>query len=406
MTRMKAAGLLLAMMFVSMALLTPPVSANPATRLESVHSYLNDHYDTTEGGYSLKAEKLSRAEPTFSALFALNEFGDIATRPPSINLTKTKEFINHLQWTRIKEKEDKYGGFSSAIAVTPSVMSTYYALRAWQILSLHNDYIGMTEVEINETAALVYLNRTFTDEGSFASNVGEQGSLLTTYMAVYSIDYLARLIEEEDGTPYQKTMDKWLNESAVVDYVLSCQSGDAFKPTPDASVPGVTPTAAALLTLDILDRLNAVGDLQGVRDWLLARQVVTPTAGEYVGGFTEGYLTNDTNLMSTYYALKALDVLNAITNYVNVSLVEDFVISCQAADGAWALSPDSPEGETTYIGIAIEALTLLPDVNVVTALSVEDPNNRSPPAIDWRWIAVAVPLVLALVAGLVALRLD
>jgi len=374
--------------------------------MESLRSYIDDQYDDVEGGYSLKAEKLSRGEPTFSGLFTLNELGDLAVRPPAINLTKAKTFLTKLQWTRIKEKEEKYGGFSSAIAVTPSVSSTYYALRAWQILSQHNDYIGMQNVEINETAALVYLNRTYTEEGSFAAMIGEDGDIVSTYMAVYSIDYLARLIEENDGTPYQHTIDTWLNTTGVIEYILSCRSGDGFKPAPDGKVIGVTPTATAILTLSILDRLDVLGDLQPIRDWLLARQVTTPVADEYVGGFTESYMTNDTNLMSTYYALKALNALNSIEGHVNVTSVADFIVSCQAADGSWALAPNAPEGETTYIGIAFEAFSLLPDVNPLVLLSEEDPNNPSPPVFDWRWIAVAVPLVLALVAGIVALRLD
>ena len=406
MTRIKAAALVLALTFVMLAVVVQPASASPTTRLDSLKTYIDDQYDDVEGGYSLRGEKLSRGEATFSVLEALNDLGDLAARPPPINLTMTKEFITKLQWTKINEKDDKYGGFSSFIAGIPSIHASYWTIRAWQVLNQHNDYIGMENVEINETAALVYINRTFTDEGGFAAKPGKSADLLSTYEAVYLIDYLAKEIQEKEDTPYTTTVDKWLNQTAVFDYILSCRKDDAFKMTTDAKVTGVTATAAAILALDVLDRLNDLQDLQSVRDWILDRQVITPIADEYVGGFTESYKTNDTNLVSTYYALSALDKLGAIDGHVNASIAIEFVINCQAADGAWALTPGYEDGETTYIGMAMMSLKLLHGDDIRSLLLVEDPNNPAPPLIDWRLGLVILMLVIAAIAGLVGLRLD
>ncbi|MHA1771598.1 MAG: prenyltransferase/squalene oxidase repeat-containing protein [Candidatus Thorarchaeota archaeon] len=405
MNKIKAAGLIFAVTFVVLAVFIQPASANPSTRIDSLYAYIGDQYDTVEGGYSLKAETLSRVEPTFAALEAYNIFGDLSSRPPVINLTDTKDFISRTQWILISEDKDNYGGFSSFIAGNPEVQASYFAIRAWQILELQNDYIGMTNVDINETAMLVFLNRTFTDDGGFAQTVGGKANILATYQALYVMDYMATRIEEEDNIPYATTMTKWLNKTAVIEYILSCREGDAFMSTPDSKIAGVTPTAAALLSMDILKSLTTVANTQGIRDWLLARQVITPIAEEYVGGFTEGYLTNDTNLVSTYYALEGLKLLNALDS-VNSSIATDFIINCQAADGSWALTPNNEEGETTYIGYAMQALSMLNGDNVKTLLSVEDPNNPAPPLIDWRVLLVVVIFVLAAIAGVVALRLD
>ncbi len=405
MNKIKAAGLLIAVTFVFLAVFVQPASASPDTRADSLYAYINDQYDTVEGGYSLKSETLSRVEPTFAALEALNDLGDLANRPPVINLTDTKDFVSRTQWVLISEDKENYGGFSSFIAGDPEIEASYFAVRTWQILEQHNDYIGMTNVDINETAMLVFLNRTFTDEGGFAQVPEGKANLLTTYQALYVMDYMATRIEDEDGTPYATTMSTWLNKTAVIDYILSCRDGDAFMSTPDSKVAGVTPTAAAIMALDILNSLTTLSDTQSVRDWILDRQVITPIAGEYVGGFTEGYLTNDTNVVSTYYALEGLNTLNAL-DAVDKSIATDFVISCQAADGSWAMTPNYEEGETTYIGYAMQALKLLNGQDIKSLLLVEDPNNPAPPLIDWRVLFVIIVLVLAAIAGVVALRLD
>ncbi len=406
MNKVKAAGLIFAVTMVFLAVVVQPTMASPNTRLDSMTTFINDQYDDVEGGYSLKTETLSRGEPTFAALEALNDLGDLSPRPPIINLTDTKEFLTKLQWIKISEDDDKYGGFSSFIAGTPNMDSTFFAIKAWELLELHNDYIGMTDVDFNETATLVFINRTLTEEGGFARTVGGTASLLATYEALYVMDFLATRIENEDGTPYATTLSKWLNKTAVVEFILDCKNDDAFMSTPDSKTAGVTPTAAALLALDLLDSLSSVTDTQSIRDWLLARQVITPIADEFVGGFTEGYLTNDTNLVSTYYALEALNVLGAIDGHVNVSIATDFILDCQAPDGAWAIVPNSEYGETTYIGYAMMALKLLHGDDVRSVLLVEDPNNPAPPLIDWRLLLVILILGLAAVAAIVSLRLD
>ncbi|MFX0108610.1 MAG: prenyltransferase/squalene oxidase repeat-containing protein, partial [Candidatus Hodarchaeota archaeon] len=143
---------------------------------------------------------------------------------------------------------------------------------------------------------------------------------------------------------------------------------------------------------------------EGVRGWLLDRQILDSDVFEFIGGFNEGVGTNDSNIATTWYALKGLETLTAL-DQVDAEAAAEFILNCQAADGSWGLVPGISSGRLYFAGQAIESLAILGDT-YITMLNQENPHNIPPPLIDWRWAVVIGIIITAIILGLVALRLD
>ncbi len=403
MNGVKVACAILALSLILITVSVQPVVASPGSRLDSLTAFLNSRYNKDSSyGYSYTDAIVSRIEPTYSAVYTLDILGQLSIRPPIIDIVATKNFTQKLQWDAIAETDTKYGGFPSFTAGTPTISTTYYAMRTWQVLSKHTDIPNIEKIQINATALLIYVNRTHTSSGGFAQQPGKPADMLSTYMALWLLKYGIQLLPQDSEW---KNMTRWLpSPSNTTAWILSCRQDDAFMLTPTSKVAGVTPTSAALMALDLLGNLNGVSDLQSIRDWIVARQVVTPISDEFVGGFTEGVMTNDTNIGSTYFALLGLETLDALS-HVNSSIAIRFILDCQAADGSWSHVPGMDKGSITNIGSAIASLALLSS-NVNALLSEADPNNPAGPLTDWRLMFLIGVGVMSLVVAVVSVKLD
>ncbi|RDE15511.1 MAG: hypothetical protein C4K49_06085 [Candidatus Thorarchaeota archaeon] len=396
MDRVKAAGVFIACALILVAIAVQPALANPGTRRDSLISFLSNRYDAAEGGYSLTGETVSRIESTEAAAMILNDLGYLDARPPMIDLVKMKNFTQKLQWMSGGESHERYGGFASYIAGPTSVENTHLALQLWTILSNQSNIPRIDQVVMNVTAALMYINKTQTSLGGFGAATGSSPDVISTYHALWSLNSLFGLKSDE-------TWEKWLrNRTATVEWILSCRVGDSFKLSPGSTVTGLEPTAAAILALDILGELPSVSGLDGIKNWILGRQVTEPIRGEFEGGFEEGYLTNDTNLVSTYYALTSLVALGFLSQ-CNETAVAQFIIDSQAADGSWGSVPGISVGTLPNAALAVNSLLILGQTGL---LLEEDPNNPNAPLLDWRVLVVAGILIVAIAAALVAMRMD
>ncbi|MBD3407116.1 MAG: hypothetical protein GF411_13440 [Candidatus Lokiarchaeota archaeon] len=390
----KAICIAIALALVTMTFMVQPTSAS-STRNETLREYIDSRYDPEAGAYGFEEGKATWVSPTYSALTLFEAQELLDARPPIIDLFKTKNFTMKVQWdTGNEDTEDRYGGFARYQAGPVDMLSTFRAIDLWRIITEHEQLIPNIEnIDINGTAVMVFLNKTHNADGGFGSVVGASSDMLSTYHALYIMDYIA--------TNYELSMETWLgNETQTYNWIMSCFVGEAFVLHPDARSAGVTPTAAALMALDILDRLSEL-ETQSVQNWLLGRQSLSSN-DTFIGGFQEGVLTNDTNLKSTFYALQALTVLESVSN-VNITTAKDFVLDCQAADGSWGLTPGIEEGDFSYITYAVQSLDML---EAMDGLYEIDPNSPNYPLIDWRIALVIGIVVAAVVVGAVSVKMD
>lgn len=380
--------------------ITQPARANPATRLQTANQYLDDMYESSEGGFTVPTASASRVAGTFGAIVFRHHMppdvdgGYLSSRPPPFDFVKTKNFTRKVQWVSGNVENEKYGGFSAYIAGPVSLISSFRAIQIWEILNQHNDIPGMEEVTINATAVLVYVNKSQSTNGGFGPQAGASPDLLSTYRALSIMEYVLTITDE--------SMNEWLlNKTKTIEWIMSCRQGNAFTLTPSARTVGVTPTAAALISLDILGGLATTEDIQGIADWIQERQVFESSSGEFIGGFQEGVATNDTNLVSTYFAVEALNLLEALPE--NTSVIGEFVASCQAADGSWGSVPGLEEGDIVYMAHAARTLSTIDEGFI---LREEDPNNPAPPLIDWRILFIASILIVILIVAILSVRTD
>jgi len=400
MNKVKTFALAVSFTLIFLATIAQPAQANPATRLQTANQYLDDMYESSEGGFTVPGASASRVAGTFGGIVFRHHMppnvdgGYLASRPPPFDLVKTKNFTQKVQWVSGKESTDKYGGFAAYIAGPVSIISSFRAMEIWEILNQHNDIPGMEDVTVNFTAALIYANKTQSTSGGFGPQVGASPDLLSTYRALSIMEYALSVTGE--------SMDQWLqNKTKTIEWIRSCRQGNAFTLTPNARTVGVTPTAAALIALDILGELPTIDDIQAIANWIKDRQIKESTSGEFIGGFQEGVGTNDTNLVSTYFAIQALNLLESMPE--DTSIMGEFIAGCQAVDGSWAAVPGLEEGDIVYMAYAARALTT---INEASILNQEDPNNPAPPLIDWRILFIASLLVIGLVVAVFSVRSD
>ncbi len=401
MKKVQIASIMVIVALVGVAF-TVPVSANPGTRWDSLNAYMTENYDAdVEGGYSLPDGEASRLYPTYGAAMVLDERGLFDYRPPSVDILKLKNFTRKIQWKSGGEDYDRYGAFAIYIAGPVSTEYNYYGLKLWELLSQEkfSDIPQISKVEINETAGLVFLNKTQTEAGGFGRNVDETPDIISTFQSLYVMDYYV--------TQLGKSMDEYLwNRTATIEWILDCSEGDGFKLHPNSNLPSLQATTAGLMALDILGELSRIGDTSVIRNWILDRQVLDSDMEMLVGGFEEGNSTNDPNLKTTHAALEALELLTAMDN-VNKSVAARFIVNCQAADGSWGNVPEQETGRLFYAGLAVDALRLLDESGTYTTLLFEeDPNNPAGPIIDWRLGLIIGIIIVAAVVGIIATRFD
>lgn len=388
-----------AFMLVLLAASAQNVAA--ASRSDSLRSYINGRYDAERGGYSPPSDSVVRVSSTYGAILALNELGLLDNRPPPINLTKALDSLVIRQWTTNGDNEldqSRYGGFSEYLAGPVAMDMTYMGIILLSMLKEQSDYPGMNKLNINSDAVLIYVNKTQTDIGGFSSQPEQDPDIISTYQALYIINFL---------DTYNSSLNAWTwlrNETATLEWINSCKAGNAYKISPEDKLPSVTASAAAVLALSLLPSVSSVPGLQDTVNWILARQVMHADESDYSGGFEEGVSTGDPNFVSTYYALKALDYAGAIP-LVNSTAAISFILNCQTEDGSWGFIPDTTTGNLVFAGQACELLNILGNaVNILG--SAPNPFASSGVVIDWRTIVIVGILFGALIIALVALRID
>ncbi len=396
MSKVRTVGLVVAFALIILPFLVQPASANPATRKESLISFVAGRYDAVQGGYSITKENTSRIEATGAAALILNSLGYLSSRPPMIDLVKMKNFTQKIQWKSGGDSYNRYGGFSTYIAGPVTIQSTWTALELWSLLSKITDIPNLDTIKFNVTAALIYVNKTQTSSGGFGTASGSAPDIVSTYFALQSLNTLLQLKPDENRS-------RWLrNETKTLDWILSCRVGNSFKLSPNSSITGVTPTVAAILALDALNQLPSLAGSGDIAHWILSRQISGSVQGITISGFEEGPGTNDTNLASTFYAIEGLQALNALAQADEQSAAQ-FIAQCQAADGSWGNVPGLAVGTLPNAGLAVQALGIL---GYTSLLDQEDPNHVVPPLLDWRAMLILGIVVAAAIVACVALRVD
>lgn len=391
--RIAAIAVVLALVLLSVA--AQPAAANPGTRNESLRAYIDEHYDAVEGGYHLPTSDFSRNEPTFAAVAILDDLDILSLRPPfkpPEDFVKMIEFAIDLQRN---ETDEEYGGFGESTFGLVDQYTTYNAVNLFDLLSAQDDIPGISSKAINETAVLTWINGTQTTSGGFGNQPGDSPDVVSTFYALYTMDVV---LSDLPGV-----IEDWLlNETATIEWIMSCQAGNGFKLSPASSIAGVTPTTAALMSLNILEALPSPSEIQSITDWVLARQVVSSDDGVLVGGFEESFMSNDTNVASTYWALEVLDLFGR-TESVDDSLAAKFILDSQSVDGTWGLVPGIEEGRLYYAYYAVRSLSLLGQLDM---LNEEDPNSPPPPLFDWKIALIIGIIVVAAVGGFLSIRMD
>ncbi len=398
MRKVKVVAIAFTFTLVLLALTAQPVAA--ASRYDSLRSYINSRYDAVGGGYTIPGEGVDRVIPTSGAVLVFNETGILRNRPPTIEILDIMDFTVRHQWTTGNIEEPKYGGFMDYTLGTVNNEINYRGLVLWHLLRAQSDIPGTESYAINATANLYWINRTMTESGGFGSQLEENPDLISTAYALMSI----RLIDTM--YPLENAWDWFVNETATVEWIESCREGDVYKLSPTASSAGATPTAAAVLAYYALNPIDAVPNAANIQSWLTSRQVLEYEDPLYIGGFEEANGSLDSNIVSTYFALSALEILNALST-INVTAAESFILNCQSEDGSFGFMPGLSSGKLIYSGYACELLNKPGFSGAYEVLSSSvDPHSSSNPGIEWRLALVVGIILVALVLAVISVKQD
>ena len=399
MKRVKVLAITLAFTFVLLAFTAQPVAA--ASRYDSLRSYMNSRYDAVRGGYTIPGEGVTRVDPTYGAITIMKEVGTIYNRPAPVTVPDVMGFMVGHQWgSGDEDEEPRYGGFSDYLLGPVTAGGNYRGLVTWEILMDQNDIPGTEDHEINATASLLWINKTQDVSGGFGIIADAEPDLLSTAYALMSIRLIDTMYPLENAW-------NWLhNETATVEWIESCKDGVAYKLHPNSDGVGVTATSAAVLAYKALDPLAAVPGTANIQAWLLARQVLDFELPEYVGGFEEGNGTAEPNLLSTYYALTALETLASLST-VNTTAVESFILNCQSQDGSFAIAPGFSTGKLLYSGYACEILSMAEFDGAMSILSSsQDPYSPGGTGFEWRLYVIIGIVLVGIVLAVLAVRAD
>ncbi len=397
MKRVRAVTLAFALVILAAAFTVQPAAA--ASRYDSLRSYMNDRWDPVRGGYNLAADEVVRVDETYGAIVVFDELGTLANRPPPVDIASVMNFTTLYQWLSGDEDTPRYGGFMEILLGPVTSERTHWGMILWETLSNEEGIPGTDQFEINETAVLVWINKTQTVGGGFASEPSLTPDIVSTYHALATMEILDRMYGEDLNAW------NWLwNATATLEFIDSCRYGSGFKLSPISVREGVTATSAALLALDILDELQTYPDIDAMKNWILDRQITAAPAPEFIGGFEETNQTEDPNLKTTYWAMKALDLLLG-TEELNQSIAQSFLLNCQSEDGAWANIPGLETGNLVLASCAVESLNYLGNARNILASAV-DPGSAGGFGFDWR-LGVIIGIVgAALVLAILSVRMD
>jgi prenyltransferase beta subunit len=402
MKKVKVVTIAFAFMLLMIVATAQPVAA--ASRADTLNTYISSRYDAVTGGYSPPSENGVYVDATYGAILAQDELGSLNARPPPINLTKAFDSLIQRQWLTNDPQNEldkaRYGGFSEYQFGPVTMQMTYYGLLLSQIFKEQAEYPGypgLSSIDINRTALLVYLNKTQSISGGFSGTQGAAPDIISTYQALSIFDILS----EDDSL---HAWDWLVNQTATIEWINDCRMGDGFKLSPESESISLTATAAGIMALSAFQSVQTIPNLLATNEWIIDRQVFDAENSDFNGGFEEGNGTLDANFVTTYYALKVLDLTGALSA-INKTAAKNFILGCQATDGAWGYIPGMSEGSLVYAGQACKALNLVGDAATILGTS-QDPNTPGGIILDWRVFVVGVILLVALIVAFVNLRLD
>jgi prenyltransferase beta subunit len=402
MKKVKVLTIAFAFILLMIVATAQPVAA--ASRVDTLNTYISSRYDVERGGYSPPSDSVVRVDATYGAILAQEELSSLDARPPPINLTKALDSLILRQWlTNSPDNEfdkERYGGFSEYLVGPVTMQMTYYGVLLSRIMEEQAEspgYPGLSSIDFNRTALLVYLNRTQSTSGGFSSTPNDEPDIVSTYQALSIFDILSE----------NASLNAWdwlANQTTTIEWINDCRLGDGFKLSPESESISLTATAAGIMALSIFQSVLTIPGLQAANEWILDRQVFDAESPDFNGGFEEGNGTLDANFVTTYYALKVLDLTGALSA-INVTAVIDFILGCQATDGSWGYIPGREVGSLVYAGQACEVLNLVGGALTILASS-QDPNSPGGVVLDWRIFVVGGILIIALIAAVVNLRMD
>lgn len=396
MKRVRVVTLAFALVVVFAAFSVQPAAA--ASRYDSLRSYMNQRWDPVRGGYNLP-DTIVRVDQTYGAIVILDELGTLSNRPPPIDIAKVMNFTTRHQLLAGNEDDPKYGGFMEYLLGPVTSERTHWGMVLWQTLKGQTGIPGTDPIAINETAVLVWVNKTQTESGGFSREPGLYPDIVSTYHALATMEILDILYGDD------LNVWTWLaNETITLEFIESCRYGNGFMLSPISDREGVTATAAGLLALDILGELPTYPGLDAMKLWILDRQVTEASDPDFVGGFEESGQTGDTNIKTTYWAMKALDLLQGIDE-LNQTIAKDFILNCQSADGAWALVPGLETGDLVLASYAAECLAHIGNAQSILLSSV-DPRSGDRFVVDWRALVIVGIIVVALLLAVLSIRMD
>ncbi len=248
------------------------------------------------------------------------------------------------------------------IFIEPSIDTLYYAMLVYEDLSSTTEF---NISEINRSIFNYFFWSRQNSDGGF-SNVAGLGNIADTYMAIMGIN----------KTNSTNTIDDYQNsKNIVLDFINKCRVDDFNPPFTNisgySSMPvseilnelGVSSYSSYIIT-DVISTSMAVQILNvfseappnktKIINYFLASMAIT-------GGFRSSpfAITTSGDVISTYYAIKGLLVLNYSFLTINDSL-RTWLKNCQNPDGGFGIAlSNSSKLENTYYAIA--ALNLLGD---------------------------------------------
>jgi prenyltransferase beta subunit len=399
MKKVRVVAFAFAFTLVLLAFTAQPVAA--ASRIDSLRSYMNSRYDAVRGGYNIPGEGVTRIDPTYGAITVMNEVGTLDNRPPPVSITQVMDFSVVHQWlTGSENTQPRYGGFMDYLAGPVTNGINYRGLVLWQLLKMQDDIPGTDNYEINATANLLWINKTQTESGGFGSETGANPDLISTAYALMSMKIIDTMYPDENAWEW------FWNETATIEWIESCKDGDVYMLSPFSDRASVSATAAAVLAYNALNPMSSIPSAGIIQAWLASRQVTEYEETDFIGGFEEGLETADPNLVSTYFALSALEILNALST-VNATAAETFILNCQSADGSFGIVPGLDAGKLIYSGYACEMLNMVVPSGAYDILSsTVDPYSTGESGFEWRLVLVVGIIVVALVLAVISVRRD
>jgi prenyltransferase beta subunit len=270
---------------------------------------------------------------------------------------------------------DDSGGAALHPSATNIAISTTYAtagilelLHAW---TAANDTLEDQDITSNMTAWIQALQNTTTptnntNYGGFVQDPDTENATITdTYYAIQTLYWLNQSTCTNCTLAANFTINlQRLNATEYPDTIGGFADSNQSNAT-------IAATYFALVTLSILNQLEKANHSLAIA-WLNSCQILSPTNSKYYGSFTNGRNSTIGNLMSTYMAIRGLELLDSLSS-MNQSAAIEFILSCYHSDsnypqyfGGFGQTPDEIASTHLATYYAVAALVILDAIDQVS----------------------------------------